>query len=106
VQLETEDAEGVQEHAQRIAVLESGLKAARDWFLIAAMLAALMAVVGIVGLLSPGRGPIFGLVFLVDSAILLSFALRQRAKRDECERQLAELEGEDTRQTPQNAARD
>ena len=75
--------------------LEARRKSARTRFLIAVVLSACTAVLGVIGLLIPGRPQIFGLLSLLASALLLSYALRQRAKRDAYGWQLDELHGKD-----------
>jgi hypothetical protein len=79
--------------------LEARLQAAKTRFLVAIMAAACVAVVGVVGLLAPGKGAIIGLLALLLAAILLSYAIRQRAWRDEYGRQIEELHGNATDET-------
>jgi hypothetical protein len=75
--------------------LTAALSAAKTRFIVAVVLAVLTAALGVVGLLAPGTSVIYGLLAILASAILLSYAIRQRAWRDEYGRQLAELNDPD-----------
>lgn len=61
---------------------------------VAATVGACAALLGVVGLLSPGNGPIFGLLSLALASLVLSYAIRQRALRDESARKLERLDRE------------
>jgi hypothetical protein len=78
--------------------LAAARKGAGTRFLIAAALAVCGALLGIIGLLTPGKGAIYGLVSFAASALLLSYAIRQHAKRDDYDRQIEELTGGDAGQ--------
>ena len=89
-----------EEHSQLdewdVARLESTLKAAKTRLPIAVGVAIVAAIVGFVGLAMPGYGPIVGLSCLIISALALSYAIRQRAKRDYCVSQLQQPDQHDS----------
>ena len=85
-----DDAEH-QAHVWDVAVLESTLKTSTQRLTVYVLIAVPAAIVGAVGLAQPRSGPIWGLGCLILSAIALSLALRQKAKRDYCRSQLEKI---------------
>jgi hypothetical protein len=92
-----EDRQAEETHAEDMHewdadVLERTLKRATTRLGITVAVAVPAAIVGVVGLVMGGSGPIWGLAGLFVAAISLSFALRQKTKRDYCLGQLEEIE--------------
>lgn len=101
-----DDQEAVQ-HEWDVDVLERTLRTASTRLSFSVALAVPAALLGVVGLVAGGAGPIWGLALLVVAAVALSFALRQKTKRDYCRSQLEQIRRRDANasaRTPDGSA--
>ena len=94
-----DDQEAVQ-HEWDVDVLERTLRTASTRYTVAVVLAVPATVLGVVGLVMGGTGPIWGLASLTFAAVALSFALRQKTKRDYCRGQLEQIGQRDANASP------